>query len=387
MSIEITMPKDTFKALAEFVSPRTGGQDTNPNAAVHFRYRDDNSLRAAVTNGRIIMLAALFKGSDQLTNCYFPDTEQQTTVSIIPTRGLLTALAGEGKVITLAISDVFCKVRTSGDTGITEHVVPRLCGRQMALFDDLDSLPQYGVDHLAERAQNTLDPAIIGKIARAAKLLKLSGHLTVTSIRDLDGGAVYGFQIGSDNTVWWTMRQEVPVTAALAGLPPDWVGARGGQDAFSVLLDRAAEIESEYEVVSQADLPFDSGEEEGEDDELAIPDESPDFSAQVGAGDENSGDAGEVDDADFTAQHGAMFETERAQDGPDDSPAFVLRFHRGDPPLSFTLQQIATHPQLAGVLDGLETSNLEALKGVAQEHGYDGIVEAVDEEMAARDAA
>jgi hypothetical protein len=356
--VELTMPKDTFRALAKFVSPRTGGQDTNTNAAIHIRRRSDVSISVAVSNGRTIMLAHLFRDSDALTNFFFSDDEYERTVSIVPTRELLGALGSMGKVVTLAISDIFCKVKTSGETGITEHVVPRLCGRQIALFDDLEQLPQYTINDLAAAGQRTVDPDVLKKIAEAGKLLKMSGQITVASIRDRDGGLVYGFQVGSDNTAWWFMRADVQVPSALAGLPPDWVGSTGGGRPITAMLDQAQETEARYAVQEQGALPYDTGEGEDGDEDAAEPQDA----------------AEQPEDDEF-----ALPEIPEIS-APDTSPAFTFRLITGET-CTWTLERIATYEKLGEMLQMMSQENLLALRMVAEEKGFDSIAEAVEAEL------
>lgn len=231
--IELQLAKSVLQGMALFVSPHSGGKEHNPNSALHVRYLDPSTLRLACTNGTQTAYLRLHVDSDQLTRFYWPEEEVERIVSIHLNGQALGAIAKMSRSVIISTELLSCTIRSDSDTDGTSMKVPRLTGRQITLWDDLEDVQTITQDDCVPRGQLVLNARLLGRIAKAAKLL---GYANPEGLQLANIGRTYGVTVGSDCNFWVTMPAESVTPPKDAGLPPYWLVGDG-----TLLLDDALE--------------------------------------------------------------------------------------------------------------------------------------------------
>jgi hypothetical protein len=111
-------------------------------------------------------------------------------------------------------------LHTPGETGTTAIEVPRLYGRQINLFDDMDNIKPVTLDDLTPRGQLRVNPKVLAAAAKAAKLVGCGNPLAMNVAQI---GQSYGINFGTDEAFWILTPTDSTVTPLHAGLPPYWV--------------------------------------------------------------------------------------------------------------------------------------------------------------------
>ena len=291
MSIQLNLSKSVLQGMALFVSARAGSKDPNPNSAIHLRYIDPSTLRMACTNGGQTAYLRLHADSEQLKNFYWPEDEIEKTLSIHLNSQAMGAIAKMGKNIILSSELLSCTIRGEGDVDGTSVKVPRLQGRQIALFYDMDNAQPAKQEDCVARGQLVLNSNILHRISQAAKLIGYGGP-QIVNLANI--GRNQGVTIGSDENFWVFFPAESTVPPAGAGLPPYWLTGNQGDAALDDILDNISEIVQEDEEAAeeeqQAQLEFPDEHAPstvvvGDDEEI---DEEP---VDDGSGDEEFDDA------------------------------------------------------------------------------------------------
>ena len=255
MAIHITMSRDAFEALAGLTATKAGLSD--PCCALHIRRYDDYALEFAATNGDLVAYARLLTDSEQLDEVIWGEGEEEIVslkVNDAATKMGVARLTGQ---IMLTVYESHGLLRSVGDEGAgVEFKLPRVRMANRNPFTSAEWV-SAGVRDLTPRGQLVPPTAALQKIAKMGADLGFNepGNISVAQL-----GKIFGFSFGSQDGFFALCRCLVTETAAVAGLPPDWVtgnapaGERGGFEATAVhLLDTVLGPE-------QVELPLEDGE-------------------------------------------------------------------------------------------------------------------------------